>query len=90
MSDVGETTAPVLQCYFPLNIGFVTCRTSVIVILLTLACRYESGGRSDFTCNIGMCIPHGILCDGNVDCPDGSDEDYTTCSKLTQYRTKSR
>ena len=51
----------------------------VLFHFITLACRYES----DFTCNNGMCIPQDVLCDGNVDCPDGSDEDYQTCSKLT-------
>lgn len=34
----------------------------------------------DFVCNDGACLPSTVRCDGNMDCPDNSDEDPATCN----------
>lgn len=46
---------------------------------------------NEFVCNDWSCIPNNLLCNGNNDCPDGSDEDETTClSQRTPEITKCR
>ncbi|KAA0712965.1 Low-density lipoprotein receptor-related protein 8 [Triplophysa tibetana] len=35
---------------------------------------------TDFTCKNGQCVPARWRCDGEPECPDGSDEADTTCS----------
>lgn len=37
---------------------------------------------SDFTCGNGHCIPERWKCDGEEECPDGSDESETMCSEF--------
>lgn len=32
-----------------------------------------------FKCLSGRCISHLWICDGENDCPDGSDENHTMC-----------
>lgn len=30
--------------------------------------------KEEFDCKVGGCVPKGWKCDGQPDCPDGSDE----------------
>lgn len=36
---------------------------------------------SEFACENGQCVPGRWRCDGEPECPDGSDEADATCSK---------
>ena len=40
----------------------------------TVTCK-----ETDFRCSSGTCLLPDFVCDGFVDCPDGSDEDTTMC-----------
>ncbi|XP_066990919.2 modular serine protease isoform X2 [Anabrus simplex] len=41
--------------------------------------KRQSCRTRDFRCNNGACIDSTLMCDGAVDCPDGSDETSQTC-----------
>ncbi|KAJ8376260.1 hypothetical protein SKAU_G00068400 [Synaphobranchus kaupii] len=38
---------------------------------------------TDFACKNGQCVPARWRCDGEPECPDGSDEADSTCSRQT-------
>ena len=46
--------------------------------LLNFTCpRYDNTCNGNhFTCNNGLCVPHGWTCDGEDDCGDSSDESH--------------
>lgn len=50
------------------------------LILLSLShTAKRTCADSDFTCDNGHCIPERWKCDGEEECPDGSDESKATC-----------
>ena len=44
----------------------------------------QSCEKEQFRCNSGGCVSDGFLCDGVVDCEDGSDEDLEVCFRPTK------
>ncbi|XP_068095090.1 low-density lipoprotein receptor-related protein 8 isoform X2 [Hyperolius riggenbachi] len=60
------------------------------LLLLLLLLGGRSGGakatcaETDFTCDNGHCIQARWKCDGEEECPDGSDESKATCSYMKQ------
>uniref|UniRef100_A0A8C5PHU3 EGF-like domain-containing protein n=1 Tax=Leptobrachium leishanense TaxID=445787 RepID=A0A8C5PHU3_9ANUR len=44
----------------------------------------KSCAENEFTCNNGHCVPAHWKCDGEEECPDGSDESEATCSQVKQ------
>lgn len=45
-----------------------------------IGCVYDTCSSREFTCQNGMCIPSSFVCDGAIDCRDGSDELEGLCS----------
>lgn len=39
---------------------------------------------SDFRCPLGLCLNATQICDGRLDCHDGSDEKLEMCQKLNK------
>uniref|UniRef100_A0A8C6U7I4 EGF-like domain-containing protein n=1 Tax=Neogobius melanostomus TaxID=47308 RepID=A0A8C6U7I4_9GOBI len=58
--------------------------TSHVVIFLSfLLTARKTCAPEEFACFNGQCVPGRWRCDGEVECPDGSDEAEETCSKQT-------
>ena len=63
----------------PVNGSWGRSRTQHINLIYFLV--EEICGMNDFNCSLGNlhCIPWLWVCDGDVDCTDGSDESNATC-----------
>lgn len=44
--------------------------------------------HGEFKCKNSECIRPGYLCDGEINCVDGSDEEYCETSKLKNMNSK--
>ncbi|KAG7487655.1 hypothetical protein MATL_G00025760 [Megalops atlanticus] len=51
-------------------------------VALNLAAK-KTCATTDFACKNGQCVPARWRCDGEAECPDGSDEADSTCSRQT-------
>lgn len=52
-------------------------------VLLVLA--YETCRQDQFMCRDQRCIGYEYLCDGDMDCRDGSDEVLYNCTNLMYF-----
>ncbi|KAF7244397.1 Low-density lipoprotein receptor-related protein 8 [Varanus komodoensis] len=59
--------------------GYVMPRGIECLLIFYLSAK-KTCAETDFTCNNGHCIPSRWKCDGEEECPDGSDESEATCS----------
>ncbi|KAJ3658176.1 hypothetical protein Zmor_009933 [Zophobas morio] len=60
-----------------LNNGKCVCPGPVEPLLNFTCPRYgNTCNGNHFTCNNGLCVPHGWTCDGEDDCGDSSDESH--------------
>lgn len=48
---------------------------------LSLCAARKTCAPAEFACLNGQCVPGRWRCDGEPECPDGSDEAEETCSK---------
>lgn len=48
---------------------------------LSLCAAKKTCAPAEFACLNGQCVPGRWRCDGEPECPDGSDEAEETCSK---------
>ncbi len=44
---------------------------------------FDISDCSEARCDMGLCIPSAVVCDGKCDCPDQSDEGY--CVQTSEY-----
>lgn len=51
-------------------------------VILYLWTAKKTCAPAEFACLNGQCVPGRWRCDGEPECPDGSDEAEETCSKL--------
>uniref|UniRef100_A0A8C1G3G7 Low density lipoprotein receptor-related protein 8, apolipoprotein e receptor n=1 Tax=Cyprinus carpio TaxID=7962 RepID=A0A8C1G3G7_CYPCA len=62
------------------------CFSSDLILswhLLQTRVSSETCATTDFACKNGQCVPARWRCDGEPECPDGSDEADSTCSRQT-------
>ena len=54
----------------------------------SLNCTGEKCRREcpEFTCNDGMCLNFTMVCNGRMECPDGSDEYNCNSKFLSKYQ----
>lgn len=71
-------------CSYPvvLHSPHTSCSLSLCVSLFLWAAR-KTCAPAEFACLNGQCVPGRWRCDGEPECPDGSDEAEETCSKWT-------
>uniref|UniRef100_A0A8C1Y4J2 Low density lipoprotein receptor-related protein 8, apolipoprotein e receptor n=1 Tax=Cyprinus carpio TaxID=7962 RepID=A0A8C1Y4J2_CYPCA len=62
---------------------FTVMRTWAFVIAPAGAVLKKTCATTDFACKNGQCVPARWRCDGEPECPDGSDEADSTCSRQT-------
>ncbi|XP_022274568.1 low-density lipoprotein receptor-related protein 8 isoform X8 [Canis lupus familiaris] len=63
------------------NTGMLTGVSSDSPVAFCPCTAKKTCADSDFTCGNGHCIPERWKCDGEEECPDGSDESEATCTK---------
>lgn len=59
-------------------------RSKTVALFCVLFRTDASCPAGTFRCSAstrGVCLPRRLMCDGRVDCPDGSDENAYNCSK---------
>uniref|UniRef100_A0A3B4A1J9 EGF-like domain-containing protein n=1 Tax=Periophthalmus magnuspinnatus TaxID=409849 RepID=A0A3B4A1J9_9GOBI len=64
----------------PVSFCALNFHSSCYLFLLTAR---KTCAPAEFACFNGQCVPGRWRCDGEVECPDGSDEAEETCSKQT-------
>lgn len=65
-----------------LTIFLTSCLDSVLLCLcFSLWAARKTCAPAEFACLNGQCVPGRWRCDGEPECPDGSDEAEETCSK---------
>uniref|UniRef100_A0A8C5HWX3 EGF-like domain-containing protein n=1 Tax=Gouania willdenowi TaxID=441366 RepID=A0A8C5HWX3_GOUWI len=60
-----------------------SCPHAVSPCLCILSAARKTCAPAEFACLNGQCVPGRWRCDGEPECPDGSDESEETCSKQT-------
>lgn len=56
----------------------------LFLLLLSFYAAKKTCAPAEFACLNGQCVPGRWRCDGEPECPDGSDEAEETCSKWRQ------
>lgn len=65
----------ILSPHFIFSLLFSVC------VSLSLCAARKTCAPAEFACLNGQCVPGRWRCDGEPECPDGSDEAEETCSK---------
>ncbi|CAH1707810.1 unnamed protein product [Aphis gossypii] len=68
--------------------GIIVCDTKLEKLQAESSCSESS--EESFVCSNGLCITLSSICDGQEDCPDGSDEKLELCDRFIfeKYNTK--